>query len=69
MLDPQSKLNVEFKPPKRMKKRRQLDALVSNGKLRRKSKNGQEHELLRSDSESSEIDEFNIATQKSYMRQ
>ncbi|KAJ8305293.1 hypothetical protein KUTeg_015838 [Tegillarca granosa] len=68
MLDPQSKLNVEFKPPKRMKKRRQLDALVSNGKLRRKSKNGQEHELLRSDSESSEIDEFNIATQKSYIR-
>ncbi|KAK6180099.1 hypothetical protein SNE40_012310 [Patella caerulea] len=41
-----------------MKKRRQLDALVSNGKLpRRKSKSG--HELLRSnDSDSSEIEEF-----------
>ncbi|XP_033737240.1 EF-hand calcium-binding domain-containing protein 14-like isoform X2 [Pecten maximus] len=66
MLDQQSKINVEFKPSKRMKKRRELDALVGNGKSRRKSKSG--HELLRSDSESSEIDEFSLSAQKSFMR-
>ncbi|XP_060072291.1 EF-hand calcium-binding domain-containing protein 14-like isoform X1 [Ylistrum balloti] len=66
MLDQQSKINVEFKPSKRMKKRRELDALVGNGKTRRKSKSG--HELLRSDSESSEIDEFSLSAQKSFMR-
>ncbi|XP_069127533.1 EF-hand calcium-binding domain-containing protein 14-like isoform X3 [Argopecten irradians] len=66
MLDQQSKINVEFKPSKRMKKRRELDALVGNVKTRRKSKSG--HELLRSDSESSEIDEFSLSAQKSFMR-
>jgi len=65
MLDQQSKINVDFKPSKKMKKRRELDALVSNGK-RRKSKSG--HELLRSDSESSEIDEFSLSSQKSLIR-
>jgi len=54
-LDPQTRLNVEFKPTKRMKKRRELDALVNNGKA---SKNGR-HELLRNESESSEeVEEF-----------
>jgi hypothetical protein len=56
MLEPQNKINVEFQPSKKMKKRRELDALVCNGKVRRKSKSG--HELLRTESESSEIDEL-----------
>ena len=52
--------NVQFKPSKKMKKRRQLDALVSNGKkLPRRKHSG--HELLRSnDSESSEVEEFSV---------
>ncbi|KAK7495887.1 hypothetical protein BaRGS_00012877, partial [Batillaria attramentaria] len=42
-----------------MKKRRQLDALVSNGKLPRRKNSG--HELLRSnDSDSSEVEEFSV---------
>ena len=41
-----------------MKKRRELDALV-NGKIGRRKKYG-EHELLRNESESSEIEEFSI---------
>ncbi|XP_071119678.1 EF-hand calcium-binding domain-containing protein 14-like isoform X2 [Haliotis cracherodii] len=47
-----------------MKKRRELDALVTNGKLpRRKSKSG--HELLRSnDSDSSEVEEFSVPNGK-----
>ncbi|KAL8612034.1 hypothetical protein ACOMHN_012933 [Nucella lapillus] len=52
--------SVQFKPSKRMKKRRQLDALVGNEKKlsRRKSS---AHELLRSnDSGSSEVEEFGI---------
>lgn len=58
--DNPAKATVVFKPGKRMKKRRQLDALVSNGKLpRRKTSSG--HELLRSnDSESSEVEEFSV---------
>jgi hypothetical protein len=59
-LDSGSRGNVQFKPSKKMKKRRQLDALVSNGKkLPRRKQSG--HELLRSnDSESSEVEEFSV---------
>lgn len=67
MLDSQGNLGVGFKPPKKMKKRRELDALVGSGKTRRKMKNG--HELLRTESESSEVDEFLITDRKSFMRQ
>ena len=51
-LDPQTKVNVDFKPSKKMKKRRELDALV-NGKSGRRKKKGQ-HELLR-DTDSSDM--------------
>lgn len=73
-MDSQTKVNVDFKPAKRMKKRRELDALVNgkqppsssfrsaNGKMR----NGK-HELLRNDSDSSEIEEF-ILPEKSLVR-
>ncbi|XP_070195287.1 EF-hand calcium-binding domain-containing protein 14-like isoform X2 [Littorina saxatilis] len=59
-LDQGSRASVQFKPSKKMKKRRQLDALVSNGKkLPRRKQSG--HELLRSnDSESSEVEEFSV---------
>lgn len=67
MLDSQGNLDVGFKPPKKMKKRRELDALVGSGKTRRKMKNG--HELLRTESESSEVDEFLITDRKSFIRQ
>lgn len=52
---------------KKMKKRRDLDALV-NGKANpgRRKKKGQ-HELLRNDSDSSEIEEFSIP-QKTVVR-
>ena len=53
--------NVGFKPMKKMKKRRELDALV-NGKSSRKKTKGQ-HELLRADSESSDVEEFSIPDQ------
>lgn len=65
-MEPKNNVNVEFIPSKKMKKRRELDALVCNGKVRRKSKSG--HELLRTESESSEIDEFSIAAQKTLFR-
>lgn len=71
-MDSQTKVNVDFKPAKRMKKRRELDALVNgkqppsfrsaNGRMR----NGK-HELLRNDSDSSEIEEF-ILPEKSLVR-
>ena len=59
-LDSGNRNNVQFKPSKKMKKRRQLDALVSNGKkIARRKQSG--HELLRSnDSESSEVEEFSV---------
>ncbi|KAL8562272.1 hypothetical protein ACOMHN_037228 [Nucella lapillus] len=59
-LESGSRSNVLFKPSKKMKKRRQLDALVSNGKkLPRRKQSG--HELLRSsDSDSSEVEEFSV---------
>lgn len=57
--DASQRTNVEFKPAKKMKKRRQLDALVGNGKLPRRKHSG--HELLRSnDSDSSEVEEFRV---------
>lgn len=71
-------MNVDFKQPKRMKKRRELDALVkphngakgkggsgssgSGAHGRRVKKKGQ-HELLVKDSESSEFEDFGL-TQK-----
>ena len=58
-LDPQTKVNVDFKPSKKMKKRRELDALV-NGKSGRRKKKGQ-HELLRNDTESSDVEEYAIS--------
>lgn len=58
-LDISPRTNAQFKPIKKMKKRRQLDALVSNGKLPRRKLSGRE--LLRpNDSESSEADELCI---------
>lgn len=74
-LDRYSKLKVEFKPgiggigSKKMKKRRELDALVSNGKMGRNKKTTKkgQHELLRNDSESSEMEEFSIP-QKTVVR-
>ena len=60
-------MNVDFKPSKRMKKRRELDALV-NGKLGRRKKKGQ-HELLRNTdgTDSSEVEEFAVP-QKTVVR-
>lgn len=49
-----------------MKKRRELDALV-NGKMGRKKPKKGQHELLRNDSESSEMEEFSIP-QKTVVR-
>ena len=58
-----TKLNVEFKPSKKMKKRRELDALVSGKQTRRKSSSS--HELLRSvDSESSDAEDFHVSSRK-----
>ena len=65
-MEPNTKVNVDFKPSKKMKKRRELDALVSSKHPRRKSSSG--HELLRSvDSESSDIEDYRISTSKSYV--
>ena len=48
-----------------MKKRRELDALVNNGKIgRRKTTKNGKHELLRSETDSSEV-EFQVPAQKS----
>ena len=60
-LDSQNRLAVEFKPSKRMKKRRELDALVNGSKQPSgaRVKNGR-HELLRNESESSEVEEFSL---------
>ena len=58
-------MNVDFKPNKKMKKRRELDALVTH-KTGHRRKKGQ-HELLVNDSESSEIEEFSIP-QKTVLR-
>ncbi|CAL1531118.1 unnamed protein product, partial [Lymnaea stagnalis] len=52
---------VDYKLPKRMKKRRQLDALVDTMKLPRSRKNSSSaQELLDYQSDSSEIDEFSL---------
>jgi len=60
-LDSQNRLSVDFKPSKRMKKRRELDALVNGSKQPSgaRVKNGR-HELLRNESESSEVEEFSL---------
>ncbi|XP_074643019.1 uncharacterized protein LOC141900150 isoform X2 [Tubulanus polymorphus] len=52
-----------------MKKRRELDALVSNGKTTKRTKSSKKrgHELLRSESDSSE-EEFALPAQKSVIR-
>ncbi|RUS80202.1 hypothetical protein EGW08_012027 [Elysia chlorotica] len=52
---------VIYKAPKRMKKRRQLDALVDTVKLPRHRKSSTSQELLDYDSDSSENEEFSIA--------
>ena len=65
-LDPRSSVNVEFKPSKKMKKRRELDALV-NGKLGRNKKKKGQHELLRN-SESSDVEEFAIPSKPIRLR-
>lgn len=52
---------VNFKAPKRMKKRRQLDALVDTVKLPRNRKNSTSRELLNENSDSSEVEEFSLA--------
>ena len=59
---------MDFKPIKKMKKRRELDALV-NGKLgkNRKTKKGG-HELLQNESDSSEVEEFSLTAQKTLVR-
>eukprot|EP00058_Branchiostoma_floridae_P007137 XP_002592625.1 hypothetical protein BRAFLDRAFT_104604 [Branchiostoma floridae] len=59
-----TRLDVSFKGPgKRMKKRKELDALVS-GKLTKKKREG--HELLRSTgSDSSDLEEFSLPVRKS----
>ena len=64
-LDVTGGTSVKFKQMKKMKKRRELDALV-NGKMGRRKKG--QHELLRNESESSEVDEFNIP-EKAIMRE
>ena len=66
-MESNTKINVDFKPSKKMKKRRELDALVSNNKhSRRKSSSG--HELLRSvDSESSDVEDYRLSVSKSYV--
>lgn len=52
---------VEYKLPKKMKKRRQLDALVDSVKLPRSRKtSASAQELLDCHSESSDIDEFTL---------
>ena len=52
---------VVYKAPKRMKKRRQLDALVDNVKLPRHRKSSTSQELLDYNSDSSELEEFSLA--------
>lgn len=66
-LDPHARVNVDFKPSKRMKKRRELDALVGVGKSRRKSSTSG-HELLRSNgSESSDDEDFRVTSHRVYV--
>lgn len=53
------KSEIEYKLPKRMKKRRELDALVDTVKLPRSRKNSSSaQELLDYHSDSSDIDEY-----------
>lgn len=67
-LDPHARINVDFKPSKKMKKRRELDALVAGGKSRRKSSNsGSGHELLRYNASESSDEDFRLAPPKVYV--
>lgn len=45
-----------------MKKRKELDALVPNGKVKKKhsSSSGASHELLRVDSDTTDTEEFSV---------
>lgn len=64
-MEPSTKVNVDFKPSKKMKKRRELDALVGGKQARPRRKSSSSHELLRSvDSESSDNEDYRIATPK-----
>uniref|UniRef100_A0A2C9LVC8 Uncharacterized protein n=1 Tax=Biomphalaria glabrata TaxID=6526 RepID=A0A2C9LVC8_BIOGL len=55
------KSEIDYKLPKKMKKRRQLDALVDTMKLPRGRKNGSSaQELLDYNSDSSEVSEFSL---------
>lgn len=65
-LDPHARVNVDFKPSKRMKKRRELDALVGGGKSRRKNSNSG-HELLKYNGSDTSDDDFQITTPKVYV--
>ena len=56
---------MDFKPSKKMKKRRELDALV-NGRGPRKKKG--QHELLRNDTDSSDVEEFAIPNKTVHVR-
>lgn len=57
------KNQVEYKLPKKMKKRRQLDALVDTVKLPRSRQNSTSaQELLDCQSDSSENDEFSLSS-------
>ncbi|GFO13273.1 EF-hand calcium-binding domain-containing protein 14 [Plakobranchus ocellatus] len=51
---------VEYKVPKRMKKRKQLDALVDMTKLPRNRKGSTSQELLDFKSDSSDVEEFSV---------
>lgn len=63
-MEPNTKVNIEFKPSKKMKKRRELDALVGN----KSRKTSSSHELLRSvDSESSDGEDYRLSTRKPYV--
>lgn len=67
-MEPTSKLDVQVKQYKKMKKRKELDALVSNGKIGSNKRNGLKkgsgscsaHELLRHDTDSSDMEDFSI---------
>jgi len=59
-IDSQGKLEVPLRTSKKMKKRKELDALVEKGKQRKKSGSGSGRELLRNDSESTDTEDFSV---------
>lgn len=60
-MDSQSKVNIDFKPVKRMKKRKELDALIHKSTGKNQSRT-LKHELLRDESNSSDGEEYNISS-------